>query len=32
MNKLTFPKPLPTAISVGLALLIWFYVYIHSAV
>jgi len=24
MNKLTFPKPLPTAISVGLALLIWF--------
>ncbi|HQU77826.1 MAG TPA: anion permease, partial [Azonexus sp.] len=24
MNKLTFPKPIPTAISVGLALLIWF--------
>ncbi len=24
MDKLTFPKPLPTAISVGLALLIWF--------
>jgi len=23
-NKLTFPKPIPTAISVGLALLIWF--------
>ena len=24
MNKLTFPKPIPTAISVGLTLLIWF--------
>ena len=23
-NKLTFPKPIPTAISVGLTLLIWF--------
>ncbi len=32
MNKLTFPKPLPTAIAVGLALLIWFVIPVPEGV
>jgi DASS family divalent anion:Na+ symporter len=32
MNKLTFPKPLPSAISLGLALLIWFIIPVPAKV